>query len=61
MMTNAGPDVGNGGHYSLPMATNWSNTVQLGVEMPQKVKNRSIHDAAILLLGIYSKDSMSYC
>lgn len=46
---------------SLPMATNCSNTVQLGVEMPQKVKNRSIHDAAILLLGIYSKDSMSYC
>lgn len=26
---------------SLPMATNWSNTVQLSVEMPQKVKNRS--------------------
>lgn len=43
------------------MATNCSNTVQLSVEMPQKVKNRFIHNAAILLLGIYSKDSMSYC
>lgn len=36
-------------------------TIGIVVKIPQKAKNRSIHDSSIQILGIYPKNSMFYC
>ena len=41
--------------YSVGGNVNWTATVETGMEVPQKTKNRTTNDPAIPFLGIYLK------